>query len=89
MDILFDINGEKGPNYPGRDVFRFRIQQYDNSNDNIHFVKVCFGFCSYSLTSTYDRNNSIKYCKQGYFDNCSKLIQNDGWEIKDDYPIRL
>lgn len=40
-----------------------------------------------SFDETKDRNWLIEQCKskKGY---CTKLIEYDGWEIKDDYPVR-
>ncbi len=88
IEVLFDVNGEKGPNYPGRDVFEFRIQQYDYREKNIHFVRVCTGQNSCYLEHN-KRENSIVNCKDGHFSYCGELLQKDGWEFKDDYPIRL
>ena len=89
--MLFDVNGEKGPNYPGRDVFQFRIHQYDQTEENIHFVRVCTGETSCHLFDRTQpkREDLINICKRGSFQKCAELIQNDGWEIKSDYPIRL
>ena len=87
--FLYDVNGEKGPNYRGRDVFYFHIQQYDKDDEGIHWVKVCSGeTCRYNYYG--NRNSYINYCKE-YTDtaDCTKLLEIDGWEFKDDYPIRL
>ena len=85
--LLYDVNGEKGPNYKGRDVFMFHIQQYDNSEMGIHWVKVCGGSsCFYSAR----RDTDIFWCKQGTdLHYCTQLLEKDGWEFKSDYPIRL
>ena len=92
INLLFDVNGEKGPNYPGRDVFEFRIQQYDYSEKNIHFVRVCTSQNSCHLEYYQaSREELIRGCSKenGYFQSCGELLQKDGWEFKDDYPLRL
>ncbi len=86
--LLYDVNGEKGPNYKGRDVFMFHIQQYDYDDEDIHWVKVCGGSSCYY--GWHERNPYINYCKEYKSANyCTRLLEIDGWEFKSDYPIRL
>ena len=82
IDVYVDINGEKNPNILGRDIFHF----YINNSGKIknHNVEPFSSVYCYECT----REEVISDCKTtGY--SCSQLIQMDGWEIKDDYPLKL
>lgn len=75
--IYADINGLKNPNTIGSDVFTFKIS-------------TATGKFMPDIT-TYNRSELIDKCEhyeqRGYF--CTALIMNDGWEISDDYPIKI
>jgi len=74
--IYVDINGLKGPNIQGRDVF---LMQVDPKGNVTMFGK---GKSREELkTHTYWGCNS-KTSRRFY---CGALIQQDGWQIKDDY----
>lgn len=93
--VMIDINGNKGPNKLGKDVFSFSIQKE---------AKVApFGFGKFGTVwnddgvnvnqvfGNYDRNiltgNSAYACnkaKRGFW--CAGLILSDGWQISKDYP---
>ena len=73
--ILADVNGKRGPNQTGKDIFAFYFQ---TQNGN-------FRFYSWSRTPVLDRNKNLEYC-QKVPKTCGQLIMQDGWEIKDDYP---
>ncbi len=82
--VLFDTNGEKGPNECGRDIFAFSFNTTDPNKPS--------GFEDSALT----REQLIENCKQnqgkvpsGSNQWCSSLLLKDGWEFKDDYPVRL
>ncbi len=85
IDLYYDVNGEKGPNYKGRDLFYFKVEQYDKSDEGVHWIKVCGGSNCFSSS----RETNISSCKQYPGSSCSRLLHIDGWEIKDDYPIRI
>ena len=83
-NFLVDVNGEKAPNSCGRDIFAF--------NFNVHDPNKPTGFIESDLT----REQLIENCKQnqgkvpsGSNQWCSSLLLKDGWEFKDDYPVRL
>ncbi len=76
----YDTNGEKGPNKLGRDIFAFGILEV--KRDSPHF------YVGSSSERISDRDKLIRLCKESGF-NCSKLVQFDGWEFKDDYPLKL
>ena len=84
--FVIDINGPSGQNCLGRDVFFVTIPFAVNT-------RVLF-FQYYSLDAqkrmTINKSRSsrpylINDCKT-YGANCGYLIQQDGWQIKDDYP---
>jgi len=78
--LYFDVNGEKGPNMLGRDVF-----EYDLVSNKIGEV---FSDCDTDVT----RQELIESCKTGKNGgrySCSCLVRRDGFEFKDDYPLRL
>ncbi len=83
--IFADINGNKGPNYIGRDIFVLRLNStknrlefngIGNTRDNI--INYRLGGGGYGCKKTADGRYD------GYY--CGALIQNDGWQIADDYP---
>ena len=87
--LLFavDINGPSGKNQIGRDVFIFVIPFVVNT-------KVLFyQYYTVDLESNYIRLKPEKTTRSFMIDDCKSngmtcgyLIQNDGWQIKDDYP---
>ncbi len=81
-DILVDINGDKNPNEGGRDVFAF----YLCKNGSSEFPK----FYTYGNRASNDRETLKSLCLSDTFhQSCTGLLEHDGWEFKDDYPIRL
>ncbi len=71
-----DINGRKGPNAFGRDIFYFMIS---NKNKLV-------GYNYYGWNREQILENSCNKTHNGRNDACSTVIMMDGWEIKDDYP---
>ena len=71
--VYVDVDGLKGQNTLGKDVFQFVID-FDNS------VVRPFGYdkSNSTINSICSHNSSGQYC--------AAKIMNDGWEIKDDYP---
>ncbi len=90
--IFADINGVKGPNRVGRDVFVFDGRNYATGDVDKHFIKF------WSQSPYFDRNILINGEGYGYGCNkndksdiylgynCGALILIDGWKISDDYP---
>lgn len=94
VDILYDVNGDKAPNQWGRDIHKFILEKgnfsaygwaadigegglYDEDEDGNKFT-----------TDMDDRDNVLRLCKRsGSY--CSRLLQLDGWEFKDDYPYKI
>ena len=77
--ISIDINGEKGPNVCGRDIFNFIV----NTNDSSIQAPVRFAGSQYKT-----REAKLQACKTG-LRYCTGLIALDGWEIKKDYPHKI
>ena len=82
--LRVDINGNKGPNTFGKDVFSYDLKT-DGTN-NIFKTKF-----SGPISTTIDRqtllNDPLDGCKKGLRGiYCGAIIQYDGWQISDDYP---
>ena len=71
-----DLNGLKGPNIVGRDVFLFKLKLEQNAK----FMPYYYEKNLYSST--------LVNCQNGGLESrcCTGLIMLDGWEIKDHYP---
>ena len=84
-----DINGKKGPNTLGKDLFQGMMFQNDALSKGFQFLEEGWkdqvaareGF--FDCTTGYE-SYCCKADSQGK--GCGALIQYDGWEIKDDYP---
>ena len=95
--IYYDVNGDKGPNQSGRDIFMLYILYSDDRQPKLaqevpHFntkdgspIPWEEGYESY-FTRDYILSHT---CNGQNSSTCSTLIEMDGWEIKDDYPFRL
>lgn len=86
LTIITDINGFKGPNRYGRDVFMFSMDTKSGfvpygmgiiaSNDPEDYV---------TPTREFLLNGEARSCsKDGIY--CAGVIMIDGWTIKNDYP---
>ena len=88
-DIYYDINGEKGPNKTGQDIFVFIFCQKKgmcNSDSN----QLRAFYCE-ANGSQYPSRASIRgYCMYGYDKRyCTLLLEQNGWEFPKDYPLNL
>jgi prepilin-type N-terminal cleavage/methylation domain-containing protein len=90
MDIIYDVNGDRKPNKEGYDRFRFlfcftdsnRAQWFNNKD-------VFFGTYGSGInTQTTTREIMLEKCKSST-PYCTKLLQNDQWEFKSDYPFKF
>ncbi len=89
-EIIYDVNGEKGPNKMGRDLFNFYIlngedPDYSVNDSMAHFNTIGCNTLSYMFFSLENMKSTCS--KTGYY--CSYLIEANGWEIPDDYPKKL
>ncbi len=72
--ITADINGLRGANTVGKDIFMFYVESLTGK----------FDFYGYPLKDI-TRQQVYSRCKSES-NTCGRLILMDGWEIKEDYP---
>ena len=80
MDILYDVNGKKGPNKDGRDCFKF--MHYPNRRLQPYVIE------GGSVDSVNTRERALNICKK-FSTECVPLLMFDNWEFKKDYPYRI
>lgn len=86
VDFKFDINGMKLPNKDGRDRFYFPLCFTDDQRQFWHGnSKQSFGTYEGRANT---REEAIVLCKTTPI-YCSRLLQIDNWEIKDDFPQKF
>jgi prepilin-type N-terminal cleavage/methylation domain-containing protein len=73
-DVIVDINGLKGPNTWGRDVFKFKVNFEKNK-----VIPTGMDYTTETINSNCSKNSS-----GGSY--CAAKIVKDGWKIADDYP---
>ena len=75
-EFHIDINGYKGPNVWGKDVFRIALNDYPNKG------KYIFG-----NPDGHSRAFLLReHCTKTTAYECAAVLMMDGWEFKDDYP---
>ncbi len=90
LDVDYDINGDKGPNRQGYDRQRF-LYCFSEANRRGHFGNDQIFFGTYGSGQTAagtTRAQMITKCKSDP-EWCTKILQNDQWEFKDDYPFKF
>ena len=94
IKYVIDINGPKGPNVMGRDVFVFEVDLLDTAPyvkmegmAGVNIIEDENG--GYRLERVeYPKSQIITICKnQG--NNCGALIQKNSWKVPSDYPIKI
>lgn len=94
--VIVDINGNKGPNKQGRDIFYLDIfadkgvtflgTYYENNiNEPYSRDEIKNGHSINEGKNTSCCSTECSTPVYSYY-NCGALIQTDGWQIKDDYP---
>ncbi len=87
-DIWYDINGEKGPNEKGKDIFVFILCKNGGCNFNSNQVR---GFyCAPTGQQFPTHEQLIDNCKdrnRGSY--CTILLEQNGYEFPKDYPLGL
>ena len=92
--LYYDVNGDKGPNEYGRDVFEFNINSmFDETTyiDDFYClptIQADHYLCD-NIPTREEAKNSCGKTAPNNRNLCTYLIQLDGWEIKDDYPLKL
>lgn len=90
LDVDYDVNGLKGPNREGYDMFKFLFcfttdnRKYWFGNDDIFFGSYGSG----SVAAGASRDGMISKCQENAM-WCTRLLQNDQWEFKGDYPYKF
>lgn len=90
LDVEYDLNGDKGPNRLGYDMQRF-LYCFDDTGRNHLFGNTQIFFGTYGAgeqAAGTTRAQMIAKCKSDPA-WCTKLLQNDQWEFKDDYPFKF
>ncbi len=101
LDIAYDVNGDKGPNEMGFDNYAFLFCFSDNARETYFGRKDIF-FGSYGggfVAAGTTRAQMIAKCgtktvkADGSVDDgrawCTRLLENDQWEFKSDYPWKF
>ena len=87
-DIFYDINGEKGPNEKGRDIFVFILCKNGGCNFNSNQVRGYY--CAPTGYPFPTHEQLIDNCKdrnRGSY--CTILLEQNGYEFPKDYPLGL
>ena len=84
----FDVNGDKGPNKPGIDLFQSHYYPYVSSGSRYRSMFTLLVF------KANQRPSIISSCKgtetqDGHPQSCMQLIYNNGFEKPKDYPLRF
>ena len=90
LDVDYDVNGDKSPNRSGYDRFRF-LFCFDDPNRTSWFGsnEIFWGTYGSGLANqNVSREAMITKCKNET-SWCSRLLQNDQWEFKGDYPFKF
>ena len=77
--IMADLNGKKGPNMFGKDLFKFQFSK-DSKTTSLSKTFILNGF--YNSLSNIKSNCN----KNSDGDYCGAWIMIEGWKIPDDYP---
>jgi prepilin-type N-terminal cleavage/methylation domain-containing protein len=82
--VLLDINGKKGPNVMGKDLFRLTSTSFITSQG----FGLAFSSGDREALIGEDGGVNGNGCNiNSTGKNCFSLIMHDGWEIRDDYPF--
>ena len=86
IDMRVDVDGSRGQNQFGKDIFAFLICSKGTAS-----LWQCGSsdkaFCPQGGNAK-DRTKALSNCEK-YPSSCAGLIMYDGWEIKSDYPFKL
>lgn len=97
LDVHYDVNGDKPPNDTGYDRFLF-LYCFTDVNRRAWFgnSEIFFGvYGSGNVAQSVTREQMIRDCRDGRTGEagpgafCTRLLQNDQWEFKSDYPIKF
>ena len=89
-DIYYDINGEKGPNEKGKDIFVFILCKNGGCNSNSNQVRGMY--CQPNGEPFPTHEQLIDNCKDHRTNGgqyCTILLEQNGYEFPKDYPLGL
>ena len=86
IDMRVDIDGLRGQNQFGKDIFAFLICSKGVAS-SMQCGSPDKAFCPQGGNAK-DRTKALSNCEK-YPSSCAGLIMYDGWEIKSDYPFKL
>ncbi len=84
----YDVNGDKGPNEFGRDLYYFSM----GCDSIFKCGEKSFSPLWVWSVSSETREDILKMCNTYSVNRglaCAYLLEADGWEYKDDYPFKL
>lgn len=90
LDVLYDVNGDKSPNKNGYDRHSF-LFCFTDAHRNMWFGNKDIFFGVYgndAVSAGQSRAEIIEVCKNANR-KCTRLLQNDQWEFKGDYPLKF
>lgn len=93
--MIVDVNGKKKPNQLGRDLFIFFLNPENGSFVPSNYICIINpeGVCFDTYATTREDLKKLCGAEGGSHtpdtNSCAALIMYDGWEIKEDYPLRL
>ncbi len=91
LDVVYDLNGDKSPNREGYDRYRF-LFCFSDANRSAWFgnMDIFFGTYGSGMTGAgVTRETMINRCRTEGGAWCTRLLQNDQWEFKSDYPFKF
>lgn len=90
IDVIYDTNGDRAPNREGFDRHRF-LFCFSDVNRDWHFGNKDIFFGTYGSglkDAKVTRQQMITKCRTEA-PWCTRLLQNDQWEFKSDYPHKF
>lgn len=90
LDVDYDVNADAGPNKNGYDRYRFLFCFTDADRIGWFGRKEIFWgtYGSGAVNAGASRDTMINQCRNNP-SWCTRLLQNDQWEFKEDYPFRF
>lgn len=90
LDVNYDVNGDKSPNRQGYDWHRFLFCFTDGNREGwFGNPDIFFGvYGADGVSAGQTRAELITLCKNSNR-KCTRLLQNDQWEFKGDYPLKF
>lgn len=90
LDVDYDVNGDSPPNKRGYDKHRFLFCFTDSKRVGwFGKAEIFWGTYGSGLSGAgTSRESMITKCKDSPM-WCTRLLQNDQWEFKSDYPLKF